>query len=158
MTEGLSNAAFGNRSWPKVLDGEKLMKAAIRESVADQDTKAELIEKMMRLLSTDALPKRKEGQGWEAFVKELRMSIFIPKLGGDGMDGMSADDVAAARSDQHVQGLSGVYGTQKQTVLLVDHQGRVTFVERTLYDSDAQPIEASKRDRWYEFDVPFSVM
>ena len=158
VTEGLSNAAFGNRSWPKVTDGEGLMKSAIHDSVARKDTKAEFIEEMMRLLSTDTLPKRQEGQSWDAYVKELRLSIFIPKLGGEGMDGMSAEDIAAAKSEQNVRGLSGVYGTQKQTVLLVDHDGRATFVERTLYDSEAQPIKESERDRWFEFDVPHSVM
>ena len=158
LTEGLSNAAFGDRSWSKVTDGERLMKSAISASVARKDTKAEFVEEMMRLLSIDTLPKRQEGQNWEAFVKELRMSIFIPKIGGEGLDGMGADDVAAAKSDHHVQGLSGVYGTQKQTVLLVDHKGRATFVERSLYDSKAQPIKDSERDRWFEFSVPFSIM
>lgn len=158
VTEGLSNAAFGDKSWPKVTDGEKLMKSAIDESVARKDTKAEFIKEMMRLLSIDTLPKRQEGQTLEAYGKELRMSIFIPKLGGEGTDGMKAGAVAAARSDQQVQGLSIAYGTQKQTVLLVDHQGQVTFVERSLYDSKAQPIKESGRDRRFEFDVPFSVI
>ena len=158
VTEGLSNAAFGNRSWPKVTDGEELMKSAIHNSVARKDTKAQFIEEMMRLLSTDTLPKKQEGQSWDAYIKELRLSIFIPKLGGEGMDGMSAEDIATAKSEQNVRGLSGVYGTQKQTVLLVDHEGHATFMERTLYDSEAQPIKESGRDRWLEFDVPHSVM
>ena len=51
------------------------------------------------------------------------------------------------------KGLSGVYGTQKQTVVLVDHQGRVTFVERSLYDTDAQPIDETERDKWFDFDI-----
>ena len=158
VTEGLSNAAFGDRSWPKVTDGEKFMKSAIRDSVARKDTKVEFIEEMMRLLSTDTLPRRQEGQSWDAFIKQLRLSIFVPKLGGEGVDGMSAEDIAVAKSEQNVRGLSGVYGTQKQTVLLVDREGHATFVERTLYDSEAQPIKESERDRWFEFDVTYSVV
>lgn len=152
-TVGLSNAAFGDRSWPKVLQGEKLMASAIGESVARKVSKAGFIEAMMGLLSVDTLPEKEEGQGWESYVKELRKSIFIPVVGGDGADDMAADDVAAARRDQHMQGLSGVYGTQKQTVLLVDHHGRVTFVERTLRDNEAREVKSQDRERWFEFRI-----
>ena len=153
QTVGLSNAAFGDRSWPKVLQGEKLMSAAIAESVARKETKADFIEAMMRLLSIDTLPKCHDGQGLESYVKELRKSIFIPAIGEEGKDDMGADDVAAAKSDQHVRGLNGIYGTQKQTVVLVDHQGQVTFVERTLYDNDARLVQSQERDRRFEFGV-----
>jgi len=152
-TVGLSNAAFGDRSWPKVLQGEKLMASAIAESVARKDSKAALVEAMMGLLSVDTLPKKEEGQGWESYVKELRKSIFVPVIGGDGADEMAADDVAAARTDQYMQGLSGVYGTQKQTVVLVDHHGRVTFVERTLYDNKVRKVKSLDRDKWFEFRI-----
>ena len=152
-TVGLSNAAFDDRSWPKVTEGEKLLASAIAESVARKDPKARFIDSVMDLLSTDTLPKRREGQKWNSFVKELRMSILIPRIGGEGMDNLRADDIAAANSDQHGEGLSGVYGTQKQTVILVDHMGKATFVERSLYDSAAQPIKVSERDEWFEFDI-----
>ena len=152
-TVGLSNAAFGDRSWPKVTEGEKLMESAIARSIARRDSTEAFVEEMMKLLSTETMPKRQEGQGWDAYVNELRKSILIPKLGGDGMDGMRAEDVATAKSDQHVQGLSGIYGTQKQTVVLVDHQGHVTFVERTLYDNKVQVVKEAERDKWFEFDV-----
>ena len=152
-TVGLSNAAFGDRSWPKVTEGEELMESAIARSIARSDNTEAFVEEMMKLLSTETLPKRQGGQGWDAYVKELRKSIFIPKLGGEGMDGMRAEDVATAKSDQHVQGLSGVYGTQKQTVVLVDHQGHVTFVERTLYDDKAQVVEDAERNKWFELDI-----
>ncbi|KAI4252404.1 MAG: hypothetical protein LQ352_004314 [Teloschistes flavicans] len=162
-TIGLSNAAFENRSWPKVLEGERKMQAAIQKSVLQKDTKEDFIEQMMQVLSIDTLPRRKPDEGWDSFVKELRNSIFIPAIGGEGMDNASADEIAAGKSDAHIEvqrrrdlekfkdGLSGLYGTQKQTVLLVSHQGHVTFVERTLYDAMAQPIEGPERDRRFEF-------
>ena len=160
-TIGLSNAAFEDRSWPKVLKGEKLLASAIKDNIAQQDSQAALIEDMFRILSDDTLPKRPKGVGWNVYLNELRKSIFIPAIGGEGADGLSAEDLAAANS-QHVivgsdtdqdDGLSGVYGTQKQTVVLVDHHGKVTFVERSLYGAKGNFMPAAERDRIYEFDI-----
>lgn len=164
-TVGLSNAAFGDGTWGKVLNGKKLMNAAIAESVARNESAAELVEEMMRVLSVDTLPKRETNAGWESYVKELRHSIFIPMIAGEGMDEMSADEVAAASSENLVigmdtdsqgklnDGLSGLYGTQTQTVILVDHEGQVTFTERCIYDSNARPIPAKERDRAFSFKI-----
>lgn len=164
-TVGLSNTAFADRSWPKVLSGEELMSSAIARSVAGNDSKAELIKALLRVLSVDTLPKRHKGQCWISYVNELRNSIFIPGIGGDGMDGVSADNIAAAKLNQQVHvnskeeiskhqgGLSGKYGTQKQTVVLVDHRGHVTFVERTLYDEEGQEVVNEERDKTFEFDI-----
>ena len=104
-TVGLSNATFSNKSWPKVNDGKKLMTAAIARSVAHKDNKRKFVEEMMSLLSIDTLPKKKNGETWDAFIKELRLSILIPRLGGEGMDDMKAEDIATARSEQPL----GVY-------------------------------------------------
>ncbi|KAL8723741.1 MAG: hypothetical protein Q9225_000036 [Loekoesia sp. 1 TL-2023] len=164
-TIGLSNAAFGDRSWSKVVNGEKMLQSAIERSISRGDSKEALIEEMMQLLSIDTLPERKETQGWESYARELRNSIFIPPIGGEGMDHNSADKVTAGKSDEHVHvqsranslankdGLSGVYGTQKQTVVLVSHDGHVTFVERTLFDEEAQPVQGSRRNKLFEFDL-----
>ncbi|KAK4694151.1 hypothetical protein P7C71_g3379, partial [Lecanoromycetidae sp. Uapishka_2] len=165
-TVGLSNAAFADRSWPKVLRGEKLLSEAIKTNVANQNDEARFIEDMFHLLSEDTLPKRSQDQGWDSYVMELRNSIFIPAIGGEGMDGMSSDDIASATSSQHVNientakkaehidGLSGIYGTQKQTIVLVDHHGKATFIERTLYDENGHStVDSSERDRRFEFDI-----
>ncbi|KAA6412910.1 MAG: hypothetical protein FRX48_03903 [Lasallia pustulata] len=164
-TVGLSNAAYGDRSWPKVVRGEELMVSAISQSVARKDTKAELIEEMMRLLTIDTLPKYQQGEGLESYVKHLRHSIFIPAIGGENMDQAPSDAIAAAKDDRHVSsidnekatrpaaGISGIYGTQKQTVVLVDHKDNVTFIERTLYDEEARPIPTEHRDRIFEFHI-----
>ena len=165
QTIGLSNSAFANRTWPKVLRGEELLSQAVKDSVSHHGSKARLIEDLFQLLSVDTLPKKIKGQGWESYVRELRKSIFIPVIGGAGTDELSADDLAAAKSDQQVMveddqkmrdkgdGLSGLYGTQKQTVILVDHQSRVTFVERSLYGASGKAVPASERDRVYEFEI-----
>lgn len=164
-TIGLSNAAFGDGTWGKVLNGKELMNAAIAESVARNYSALKLVEAMMGVLCVETLPKRETGDGWESYVKELRHSIFIPMIGGEGMDEMSADQIAAARSENIIigmdlgnesklhDGLSGLYGTQTQTVILVDHEGQVTFTERSLYDSNARPIPAGERDRVFTFKI-----
>lgn len=167
-TTGLSNAAFGNRSWEKVLQGEKLMAAAIAKSVTRKDHTKEFVEEMMAVLSVETLPKREKGRGWDSYTSELRHTIFVPVVGGHDMDGMDADEIAAATSSRPIEemsgkpesvphdGLSGIYGTQTQTVVLVDHKGFVTFVERRLYDSDARPIAKESRDRVFEFQIETS--
>lgn len=167
-TTGLSNVTFGNRSWEKVLHGEELVAAAIAKSVARKDHKEEFVEEMMAVLSVDTLPKRKKGEGWETFNAELRHTILVPTVGGHGMDGTEADEIAAATSSKPLEGvdcqsesvpqdgLSGIYGTQTQTVVLVGHEGLVTFMERRLYDSDARPVAKEKRDRVFEFQIKAS--
>ncbi|KAL9596579.1 MAG: hypothetical protein Q9219_005706 [cf. Caloplaca sp. 3 TL-2023] len=164
-TVGLSNATFGNRTWPKVLHGEKLLQSAIEKSISRGDSKEDFVAELMQLLSIDTLPQRRKDQGREAFVSEFRHSIFIPPVGGEGTDRRSADEIAAGRSDEHVdvqsrgslsavkEGLDEWYGTQKQTVVLVSQDNHVTFVERTLFDAVGQPVQSSDRDRWFEFDI-----
>lgn len=163
-TVGLSNATFGDRSWPKVLDGERLMEAAIKESVTQKDSKDDFVERLMELLSIDTLPKLEQGRWLESLRDGMRKSIFIPAFGGDGNDHVGADEVAAGKRDGQVkvrnaaetevqeEGLSGVYGTQKQTVVLFGHDGHVTFVERTLFDG-VKPVEHGEGDRWFEFQL-----
>ena len=152
-TVGLSNAAFANKSWPQVLKAESLLSSAIAESITMADNKEDLVKKLMALLTVDTLPKWVEGQCWETYVKELSKSIFIPVVGGEGPEDMRADDVPEANSIDHVQSLSASYETRKQTDVLLDHQGRVNLVERTLYGSDGKETSGKERDRWFDFDV-----
>jgi len=46
-----------------------------------------------------------------------------------------------------------LYGTQKQTLILVDRDGRLKFVERTLYDGQAKPVVGAERDVSCEFQI-----
>ena len=164
-TVGLSNAAIADRSWTKVTRGEKMMIEEIEKSVAAQDSKESLIKALFGILSSNTLPQISVGKDWESQLKNLRESIFIPAIGGDSPKFESAEEVATARFKEYVHsekpenhpsesdGRSGVYGTQKQTVVLVTHGGKVTFVERTLYDANGWEITGVERDRSFEFEV-----
>jgi len=153
QTVGLSNSFFGDRSWPKVVMGESMLEKAVKESVKAEESKEELIERGLRLLSTDTLPKRNDGESFETYIGQLRHSIFIPRIGGDGPERKSADEVAAADSETSASSMQGKYATQKQTVVLVDHKGHVTFVERTTFDEHGNEVPESQAKETFKFDI-----
>lgn len=132
QTVALSNAAFDDHSWPKVTRGKDLLSETIERDLAHKKSKVAFIESLFEILGDDTLPRSEVGsKDWDSQVQELRESIFIPVVGG------SAD---------------GIYGTQKQTVVLVDQKGHVTFRERTLYFANGER-NRDNCDRSFEFDV-----
>ncbi|CRG91381.1 hypothetical protein PISL3812_08429 [Talaromyces islandicus] len=149
-TVGLSNTVFADRTWPKIINGEKLMKSAIEASVAAGDGEDKLISRLFDVLSTDTLPRLECEPVKEEYQSLLKQSIFIPLLG---------DRAKFEAEVEHLQQLglagytSGLYGTQKQTILLVDPQGRVKYIERTLYDQQVRPIPLGRGDRVFEFNI-----
>jgi uncharacterized protein with NRDE domain len=149
-TVGLSNTAFADRTWPKIINGEKLMKSAIDASVAAGDGEDELIRRLFDVLSTDTLPRLDCEPVKEEYQALLKQSVFIPLLG---------DRAKFEAEIERLQQLglagytSGLYGTQKQTILLVDPQGRVKYGERTLYDQQVRPIPLGMGDRVFEFNI-----
>ncbi|KAK3114687.1 hypothetical protein LTR53_006773 [Teratosphaeriaceae sp. CCFEE 6253] len=157
-TQGLSNSHFGDLTWPKVVHGEHLLSQAIAANISRGDTQEKFIERLFDVLSVDTLPRPKPGEDFQAFTRQLRNSIFIPPVGGEAVESKPADQLAAADGtgtpdDGAVKVSSGVYGTQKQTIVLVSSEGRVMFVERTVYDGDQATMDSELRDRRYEFDI-----
>ena len=154
-TVGLSNAALGDQSWPKVVDGETKMQGLVREFVKTGASKERMIEGILELLSIDTLPKRQEGESWTSVISQLRKSIFIPKLGSE--EEADAQTIAAASSDAQIaerRATSGAYGTQKQTIILVDAGGTLTFVEKTLYDEQGRDISGDAHSkRQFQFQT-----
>lgn len=183
QTVGLSNTHFGDRTWPKVVNGEVGLLEAIREdmllrenaSEAPEKAEEDFIENCFALLSDDELTRRglKIEDGLEAHILQLRNTILVPALGRRdaqelvsqkrneqkdiGLD-IKPDEIAAARKDEVARllgsgqssdvvseakkqglGTSGIYATQKQTVVLVSQDNQVRFLERTLFDDNCEP-------------------
>ena len=146
QTIGLSNTFVDDRTWPKILRGEELTKAAIDAHVqaADED-EDQLIVRLLGVLSTDTLPRvqLRAGSSPEMIKNGCKESIFIPKIGVGDED----DDVNKASYS------TGPYGTQKQTIILVDYSRRVRYFERTIYDSHVNAIPPGQGDRSFEFVI-----
>jgi uncharacterized protein with NRDE domain len=91
----------------------------------------------------------------------MRNSILIPPT---GIDNATADKVATAQTKNsgydipdhnnvQVRPEAGGYGTQKQTVILVNQNGSVKYVERTLYNQQGKSIPQKERDKVFEFEI-----
>ncbi|CBX91053.1 hypothetical protein IAQ61_002518 [Plenodomus lingam] len=154
-THALSNAAFTDRSWPKVLNGESWTNEAIAASIAANETRDQLVDRLLAVLSRDTMPRQKENEDWDMYLNQLRHSIFIPAIGKDHLDEhkMPAHEVGDVVKHKAVDATSGCYGTQKSIVVLVDRNGKMFYLERTLYDGDARPIEKGLGDRRFEFQI-----
>lgn len=159
-THGLSNSHFGDRSWPKVVYGEQLLSQAIQQSLARDSSQTALINELFHILSIDKLRQREPGEDWDIYVRQMRNSIFIHPVKGNA----APEDKAVQELKAGVNGTStpdhgnvsitgAGYGTQKQTVVLVDRAGHVMFVERTLYDEAGTALQAKERERVFEFDI-----
>lgn len=165
QTIGLSNTSVDDRSWPKIIDGEKLMQQAIEEHVQANEDENALVERLLRVLSTDTLPRLSgEDTSVDTYIKYLRKSIFVPAIGAETEPGRGVEETAAASVEDELdqspangalgQSYStGLYGTQKQTVLLAKPDGRVRYFERTLYDAQIQSIPIGQGDRSIEFTI-----
>ena len=150
-TQGLSNSHFGDRSWPKVVDGEERLQTLIQEHTANSSSKENLLSKLFEILNVDTLPRRQHGQDWDTYVYQLRNSIFIPRISKEELVSSSADDVVVTDTDRTTKTDSEAYGTQKQTVILVDRKGTATYVEKTLYDDHGRPTDDDVQQ--YEFEI-----
>ncbi|KAI8937343.1 hypothetical protein NX059_006549 [Plenodomus lindquistii] len=154
-THALSNAAFADRTWPKVLNGEAWTKDAIAESVAAKEDREDLVDRLFEVLATDTMPRQKENEDWDMYLNQLRHSIFIPAISRNDLDEhkMPAHEVGDVVKQKAADATSGCYGTQKSTVVLVDKKGKMFYVERTFYDEDAMPFEIGEADRRFEFQI-----
>lgn len=154
-TTALSNAAYGDRSWPKVVNGEKWTAEAIAASVAANETREQLVERLLAVLSVDTMPRQKDNEEWDMYLTQLRHSVFIPAIGRSHLElhKMPSHEVGDVVKHKAPDATSGCYGTGKQIVILVDRQGQAYYLERTLFDSDAQPTAKGEGDRVFEFQV-----
>jgi uncharacterized protein with NRDE domain len=154
-TRALSNAAYNDRSWPKVINGENWTKDAIASSVEANETRDQLVNRLLGVLSTDTMPRQKENEEWDMYLNHLRHSVFIPACGKDDLElqRMPAHEIGDVVKHKATHATDGVYGTQKNIIVMVDREGTVFYFERTLYDRNAKPIETGKGDRTFEYQI-----
>lgn len=160
-TIALSNTALGNRSWPKIVKAEELVNEAIKAHIEEKEGESDLIRRLLAVLSTDTLPGLGKGAGAEAYRAVLSESIFIPAIGDqDGaavatgrISGIDVVSPTGGGQPGMMPYVSGLYGTQKQTVVLVSTNGRVRYFERTLFDDCAKSIPIGEGDRSFEFTI-----
>ncbi|KAG0132051.1 NRDE protein-domain-containing protein [Tuber indicum] len=173
-THGLSNSLFDD-PWPKVVIGRNLLAETIENSAGKSED--ELLEGLFAILSHDTMPVTR-GKDSATQLEALRHSIFIPTFETspetpetNGHDESVADESrgaeVAANSGDRVEHYCAtpdeeehrwihperLYGTHKQTVILLNKNGKVNYVERTLYDGDAKPVDRKDRDIVCKFDI-----
>lgn len=173
-TLGLSNAAWDSPvEWPKVTKGKALLDKVVGEAVEGDLSEDQLQDRLFGLLDTNDLPMSPDMK-FEDYFKVLHESIFIPLVGNQDHKDAMVEAAAKAKSNGHAdpslnKTLSGVedvpqsetpqsfstgmYGTQRQTVMLVDWDGNVTYTERALFDANGAAIERGKGDVTFRFTV-----
>ncbi|KAH8887590.1 hypothetical protein GQ53DRAFT_655570 [Thozetella sp. PMI_491] len=174
---GLSNmvyvhpdeAASGTELWPKVADGTTSLKKAVDDAIRDSKSEDALVEALYQILDQDKLPTH-PNMKFEDYIDVLKESIFIPAIGDDkhkkemeaavrdgfkGKLGAAAETIKSAeRPDEQSQGfMTGLYGTQRQTIILVDWDGNVTYKERALWDEDGNPVARGEGDMSFTYKI-----
>jgi uncharacterized protein with NRDE domain len=144
----------------------------LSSAVAAASDEAELVASLFNILDTDNFPSD-HTIDLEEGIPLLKHSIFVPAFGGKehqqemcearqrgevkqtGHDSPGAETLTAvARPDELLNGFqTGLYGTQRQTVILVDWDGNVTYTERALWDFHGNPIPRGEGDETFRFKI-----
>ncbi|KAM3505602.1 hypothetical protein MY11210_007890 [Beauveria gryllotalpidicola] len=172
-TWGLSNTTYTNpEKWPKVSAGEQLVSKAIQDAVTKNQSETDFVESLFNVLNRDTLPVAEDEEGTvQDSMKRFRHSIFIPPVGTTQQkaefaeaaakgrigwdDGADTSNGAASHAPANPVGgySAGMYGTQRQTVILVDLEGNVKYIERALFDPNGNVIERGAADVTVKFTV-----
>ncbi|KAJ3551405.1 hypothetical protein NPX13_g11371 [Xylaria arbuscula] len=171
-TYGLSNTIYVEPpTWPKIEKGKQLLEATIQEAVENDLDDEALMDRLITLLEDDTMPLR-PGMSIQDHMDALRHSVFIPAFSDtEGWKDMAdaieegkakaAFDVIEDESDSdtqipadpHVNFMKGAYGTQRQTLILIDWEGNVTYKERALWDSHGNRLEKGKGDLVIKYKI-----
>ncbi|KKA26145.1 hypothetical protein TD95_003647 [Thielaviopsis punctulata] len=170
---GLSNTAYGDPDeWRKIEQGKLLLRQATAEAYANKLSEDEFCDKLFTVLDQDTLPRR-DGASLMDMVESLRESIFIPAIGDEehrraaetirsqgrgewaSASEKAAEEVLKAhgRPESLLGFDTGMYGTQRQTIVLVDWDGNVTFKERALWDANGNAIPRGQADVVHKFSI-----
>jgi len=181
-THGLSNSLFDD-PWPKVVMGRNLLAETIERSVGKpedellEDFFAILSHDTMPITRGKDNGAQLEALRHSIFIPAFETSPETPETNGhvdpvaeeaNGASPTGSDDVKnaldnvgkvehyCATPDEEEHRWSHperLYGTHKQTVILLNKNGKIKYVERTLYDNDAKPVDKKDRDVVCELDI-----
>ncbi|KXX77791.1 Transport and Golgi organization protein 2 [Madurella mycetomatis] len=176
---GLSNATYLEPSaensasvWPKIRDGISMLNDAVASASGSESTEKDLINSLFKILDVDNFPAD-HTINLEEGISLLKDSIFIPAFGGKehqkemnearrrgsvkerGHNSPGDETLTTVgRPDDQLNGFqTGLYGTQRQTVILVDWDGNVTYTERALWDPNGNPIQRGSGDETFRFKI-----
>ncbi|KAH8903586.1 DUF833-domain-containing protein [Coniochaeta sp. PMI_546] len=167
---GLSNTCYDDpNTWPKVETGKKLLSEAVKKAVVQNLDEEALMDELFEILDTDTLPRQPD-MAFEDCISTLKHSIFIPPIGDEHhksamerarakgkieqFDEATEELRKEERPDETSIGFeTGMYGTQRQTIILVDWDGNVTFRERALWNKNGHPIERPEGDLTFRFKI-----
>lgn len=165
---GLSNTSYLDPDvWPKVQMGKEMVLGVVEDVVEHGLGEEELIHKLFDVLDTDTLPPQ-NGRDFEEYILELKESIFIPSIGHENPPQLPAEEIATADPNlakkyevelkekerpEPAATMTGIYGTQRQTIILVDWDGNVTFRERSLWDDKGHQIPRGQADMTFHFKI-----
>ncbi|KAI0505213.1 NRDE protein-domain-containing protein [Xylaria bambusicola] len=171
-TYGLSNTIYVEPpTWPKVKRGKQLLEATIQEAIETDLDEEALMDRFFTLLEDNTIPLRPD-MSMQDHMDVLRQSIFIPafsdtegwkymadavqngkaKAAFDAIEGESDSDTQLP-ADPHVNFMNGAYGTQRQTIILIDWEGNVTYKERALWDSHGNRLEKGQGDVIFKYKI-----
>lgn len=160
---GLSNAAWdAPEEWKKVSVGKLLLKEVVETAVEEGSSEEELMRELFGVLDWDNLPKLPDKK-LEDYFKVLHESILIPPLENSKTQEAADAQHAAKKATHQVDNEqrpstpqpfnTGIYGTQRQTVMLVDWDGNVTYTERALFDENGKAIDKGEGDTTFKFAI-----
>lgn len=170
MGWGLSNTTYDKSdTWPKVAMGSVNFNKVIERHATEEESEEKLISLLFEHLGTNTLTGYYE-RSLEENIQLLKNSIFVPAIGDEKQK--REMETARARgkgnwptgenlekTELGANGISGgtfdigMYGTQRQTVVLVDREGNVTYVERALWDSNGNEVSRGEGDVRFKFKV-----
>ena len=157
--------------WPKIKLGQKLLRNTVAAAARDGLTEEQLCESLFKILDADDFPATHD-MDLEEGIPYLKDSIFVPAFGGKSHqaeflaaqargpvpklahnNGAKALTLVSRPDDQPNGFQTGLYGTQRQTVILVDWEGNVTYRERALWDENGNPIPRGQGDETFRFTI-----